>query len=91
MNSISASLPFITSKHNQLFIAIIVGIVTSICWAFISRSVPQSEIPLYGLLYDAMLTLIFLIIPFFFIKFELNKTKVFGIVLVLIGLFLTKK
>lgn len=88
--AISAALPFLVSKTTQLWIAVGIGIVTNICWTLISRSVSQSDIPIYSLYYDAMLTLTFLVIPFFFITFELTSRQVIGILFVLVGLFLTK-
>lgn len=88
--TISASLPFLVSKTTQLWVAAGIGIVTNICWTLISRSVTQSDIPIYSLYYDAMLTLTFLFTPFFFITFELTSKQVIGILFVLVGLFLTK-
>lgn len=89
--ALSASLPFLVTKNTQMVIAIIIGIVTNLCWVQISRSVPESDIPLYGLAYDMMLTMAFLIIPYFFIKFNLTNTQIIGIVLALVGLYLTKR
>lgn len=89
--ALSASLPFIVTKNVQMAIAVCIGIVTNVCWVTISRAVPQTDIPLYGLAYDAMLTMMFLIMPYFFIKFELSTTQSVGIAMVLIGLYLVKR
>ena len=89
--SISASLPFWTSKNAQMAIAVVIGVIANVCWVIISRNVNQNDIPIYGLAYDAMLTLTFLITPYFFIKFNLTFVQIFGILMVLVGLFLTKR
>lgn len=89
--ALSASLPFWVSKNTQMAVSILIGIIANLCWVTISRGVPQNEIPLYGLIFDSILTLLFLFVPFFFIKFELTVTQCVGILMVLVGLFLTKK
>jgi hypothetical protein len=71
-------------------IAMCNGLLTALCWVGISRSVQPTKIPLYGLAYDAMLTLIFLLTPFCFISFNLSGKQIVGIVFILTGLFLTK-
>ena len=85
-----AALPYIVTKSTQLWLGAAVGIVANVCWTLISRAVQPTEIPLYGMAYDAMLTLMFFVVPFFFIEFTLTVKQCFGVLLVFLGLFLVK-
>lgn len=88
--SLSASLPFWVTTRVQMAMAICIGVLTSLCWVGISRSVKPEQIPIYGLAFDSMLTMIFLLMPFFFISFNLSNRQVLGIIMVLTGIFLIK-
>lgn len=88
--SILAALPFITSKQMHLAFAILFGIVANVCWALISRTIDQSTIPIVGLFYDLMLTIIFLIVPFIFIEFNLSTKQIVGAILIILGIALIK-
>lgn len=88
--ALSASLPYIVTKQVQLALGIVIGIGTSICWTLISRAVSQAQIPLYGLLYDAMLTIMFFIVPFVFIEFNLTWKQILGVLMTITGLLLIK-
>lgn len=85
-----AALPFIVTKSTQLWLGAAVGIVANVCWTLISRSVIQQDIPIYGLIYDAMLTLVFFGVPFLFIDSDITTRQIVGIVVTFIGLVLIK-
>lgn len=87
--AITASLPFWTNKNTQLIIAMIIGMGANACWVLISRSIPQSSIPIFSLYFDTQLTMMYLFIPYFFIQFNLSITQIIGIVFIFIGLILT--
>jgi drug/metabolite transporter (DMT)-like permease len=89
--SISASLPFWITGRNQILLAILVGIGANVTWVMISRNVNKIDIPIYGLYYDIMLTSVFILVPYFFIPFTLTRIQIVGIMLVLLGVYLTKK
>jgi membrane protease YdiL (CAAX protease family) len=88
--SLSASLPFLVTKSTQMWIAPVVAILTSLVWVSIARSIPPQEVPLYGLYYDIMLTLVFLVIPYIFVDFNLTPLQIFGILLIFTGIILTR-
>jgi len=87
--SIMAVLPFLVSRNIQLVVAILLGIVANASWVFISRTVSKQDIPLYSLYFDVQLTLIYLLVPLFFIKFNFNPIQAIGIILILVGIILT--
>lgn len=67
------------------------GLVTSLIWLNISRSEPDPSVLIVkGLWWDAMLTLIYIIIPLLFFEAKLSMYQWIGFGLVLLGLALTK-
>ncbi|MFM1781351.1 MAG: hypothetical protein RLZZ181_116 [Pseudomonadota bacterium] len=88
--SISASLPFTVSTRTQLFIGGLIGLTTAIMWALITRAVNKHDIPFWGLIYDTMLTLVFFLVPMFYIDRAINIYNYMGFILVLLGLVLVK-
>jgi len=87
--SIMASLPFLVSRNIQLIIAVLLGMVANASWVFISRAVGREDIPLYSLYFDIQLTMIYLLVPFLFIEFNLSYTQLLGIALIFTGIVLT--
>lgn len=86
-----AYLPFLNLKGSTHYIgASIFAILGSFLWVTISRSVDKGEITLYGLYFDAVLTLSFLLVPLFAHGFNLNYKQTIGILLILIGILLSK-
>lgn len=88
--AVSASLPFIVSAKTQYVVAPVIGVVTALLWAFISRSVNQAHVPYYGLAYDLVLTLVFFFVPFLFVEISFNLSNIIGLCLVLLGVALLK-
>ena len=89
--AIAASLPFLgLTAAYQYPMAMILGVGTSICWTAINRSILKQDVVIYGMYYDSMLTLIYLIVPFLYINNTLTIRQMLGILLMVLGIFLTK-
>lgn len=87
---LSASLPFLVTTKTQLYIGMIIGTLTSICWTLISRSVAHNDIPRYSLYYDIMLTYCYALTPYLFIQQELTMKFVLGSILIAVGIIILK-
>lgn len=86
-----AYLPFLNLKGPTHYIsASVFAILGSLLWVTISRSVGKGEIALYGLYFDAILTISFLLIPILVHESSLNYKQIIGILLILIGILLSK-
>lgn len=86
-----AYLPFLNlQSHFHYISASVFAILGSTLWVTISRSVDKGEIALYGLYFDAVLTLSFLLVPLIAHEFSLNYKQIIGILLILIGILLSK-
>lgn len=81
---------FKVSKH-YFSVAIILAILSNLIWFHIAKHEPSSSIlMLKGLYWDVMLMLSYLIVPLLFFSAKFSALQGIGIVLVLIGLVLTK-
>lgn len=89
--SIYAALPFlhIQPKYHYM-IGICLSVVAGICWTTISRAVAPGQVVIYGMYFDAQLTIAFLITPFFFTGFNLTLVQNIGILVMLIGMVIVK-
>ena len=92
---ISASLPIFLSRGLigtwQYYVAGgLMATLGSIAWLSLARSINTSQLSLYGLKWDVMITVCYLVVPFVMVKQELNSYNVVGIVFALTGVVLLK-
>lgn len=72
-------------------IAAMSGTVSALLWAMAIRCIDDNHgIYVYDLIWDAMLTLIFILVPIVWFGVRFNKVEVIGITLVGIGLLVLK-
>jgi len=89
--SIAASLPFLGLSEKLHYVsAMVIALFTSYFWTTISRNIDKNSVVIYGAWYDAMLTLAFLLIPLLFTGFNLTPKQAIGIVIMLLGILITK-
>lgn len=86
-----AYLPFMDLGAKAHYLGgIIFAILGSLIWVTISRTVEKSQIVLNGAIFDSIITICFLAIPFIFASSEMTTKQIVGIVIVLIGMGLIK-
>lgn len=89
--SIYAYLPFLdlTGKYHYIF-GMILSCLASITWVSISRNVPKDKVILFGAYFDIVLTLCFIMVPFFVHENTLTTRQWVGISVMILGMALTK-
>lgn len=89
-----ASLPFtkLAVYHTWLFytVGIVVGAGLNCLWLTVARTVVKNEVILYGVLWDAMLTLVYVLIPVLFWGQQASWKVWAGVALIFSGMLLAK-
>lgn len=81
----------IKSLSYYYLIGIAFAIVSNFLWLYLAkREVDPSKLVILGLIWDTMLTLTYLVVPFLFYGAVLNKVQLVGLVLTVVGLVLVK-
>lgn len=89
--SIYAWLPFLyLNPRLHYAIGMMLSMTAGILWVTISRSVNKDAVVLYGVLFDAILTLCFAIVPLFVNGFTLTRNQSIGLIIMLIGMGIAK-
>jgi hypothetical protein len=86
---------YIQYKHTAspwlVYIAIFYGIMSQLVWVFSIRNLNNKDIFINGFVWDLVLTILLLVIPFYYAdNMNFSKIQIIGITLMLIGSFLLK-
>jgi uncharacterized membrane protein HdeD (DUF308 family) len=92
---LAASLPMFfnigkLSDYSYYFLGFVLAGFGGILWVSLAKTLNPSEISLWGLKWDIMITLCYFIIPFMFVKQELSSSNILGIVFAITGIILLK-
>lgn len=67
------------------------AIIANVLWFMIAKAEPNSSpLMIKGLIWDAMLMLVYLIVPILFFEARFTPIQMVGLGLTVVGLFLTK-
>jgi drug/metabolite transporter (DMT)-like permease len=93
--ALAASLPLIYNikglSITQYYVAgFILAGIGAMVWLTMARYLNPSQVSLWGLKWDIMITLCYFIVPFLFVRQEINQYNIIGIVLALSGIILLK-
>ena len=86
---------YIQYKHTSspwlIYIAVFYGIMSQIVWVFSIRKLNNKDIFINGFIWDLVLTILLLAIPFYFSEsLSLTNKQIIGVSLMLIGSLLLK-
>lgn len=86
-----ATLPFLNLGQASHYAAgCFFAICGSLLWVSISRSVPKEQIAIYGLYFDAVITVMSLGIPIALAGFHFTSKQIAGILIIIAGAIVTK-
>lgn len=90
--AIYASVPFWgVSESKFIFIMPVFSLFGGITWALIASKTPKAELTYNGLIFDALITISFFVVPAMLTKQDFTIIKVLGMILVILGIILIKK
>lgn len=79
------------SKPWYLPVGLVLAVLANLVWLVIARREPTPEgLLIKGLIWDVLLTGCYLIIPILFYQVQLTLIQIFGIILIVSGMILTK-
>ena len=86
-----AYLPFMNlAAKTHYAVAIFLAVMGSLIWVTISRTVEKNQIVFNGAIFDSIITICFLVIPFIFAGSDLTPKQMVGIGVLLVGMALIK-
>ena len=89
--SVYATLPFFNLGRTAHYLSgATFAVLGSLIWVSISRSVNKSDIPLYGLYFDALITISFMLTPLLFTGFNFTSKQIAGILMIFTGMIVSK-